>query len=62
MQYGSTALHDAAHHGHVAVVEALLARGAHLEAKSNVRTLPCRLTPSLLHHTVPVLHARLDAT
>ena len=47
--------------GHVAVVEALLARGAYLKAKSNVRTLPCRLTPSLLHHTVPVLHARLDA-
>ena len=63
LQWGITALHYAAIHGQVAVIEALLARGAHLEAKTNwVRTLPCRLTPSLDHHTVPVLHARLDAT
>ena len=51
LQIGRTALHEAAYNGHVAMVEALLARGAHLEAKNKVRTLPCRLTPSLLHHS-----------
>ena len=61
LQIGTTALHYATANGHVAVVEALLARGAHLEAEDIVRTLPCRLTPSLLHHTVPVLHTPLDA-
>ena len=51
MQDGVTALHIAGAHGHTAVVELLLAKGANLNATDRVRSR-VYITSDIMHDTV----------